>query len=168
MLNSYVMIDRKPLKLNHSDLIEVVKKTPLVSIDLIVENARNQVLLGLRKNAPAKDFWFVPGGRILKNESIQAAFKRIVKDELQINLTYDKATFLGVFEHWYPDNFTQKQKGSTHYIVLAHHIKITDAPLECPDDQHEQYKRFDKKSLLKSKKVHPYTKAYFEKPQLIP
>ncbi|MHC4719360.1 MAG: GDP-mannose mannosyl hydrolase [Planctomycetota bacterium] len=137
------MIDRQPLKLNHSDLIEVVKKTPLVAIDLIIENARNQVLLGLRKNAPAKDFWFVPGGRILKNESIQAAFKRIVKDELQINLTYDKATFRGVFEHWYPDNFTQKQKGSTHYIVLAH-------------------KWFDQKSLLKNKKVHPYTKAYFE------
>jgi colanic acid biosynthesis protein WcaH len=162
------MIDRKPLKLNHRDLIEVVKKTPLASIDLIIENTRNQILLGLRKNAPAKDFWFVPGGRILKDESIPQAFERIAKDELGINLTYEKAEFFGVFEHWYPDNFTQKQKASTHYIVLAHHIKITNAPLEFPDDQHAQHKWFDKSSLLKDKKVHPNTKAYFEKPQLIP
>jgi colanic acid biosynthesis protein WcaH len=162
------MIDRKPLKLNHRDLIEVIKKTPLVSIDLIIENSQNQILLGLRKNAPAKDFWFVPGGRILKDESIPHAFNRIAKDELGINLACEKANFIGVFEHWYPDNFTQKQKASTHYIVLAHHIKITDAPLEFPDDQHAQHKWFDKTSLLKDKKVHPNTKAYFEKPQLIP
>ncbi|MHC4912714.1 MAG: NUDIX domain-containing protein, partial [Planctomycetota bacterium] len=103
------MIDRKPLKLSHRDLIEVVKKTPLVSIDLIIENTQNQILLGLRKNAPAKDFWFVPGGRILKDEPIPDAFNRIAKDELAINLTYEKADFLGVFEHWYPDNFTQQQ-----------------------------------------------------------
>jgi colanic acid biosynthesis protein WcaH len=158
------MIDRKPLKLNHRDLIEVIKKTPLVSIDLIIENPKNQILLGLRKNAPAKDFWFVPGGRILKDESIPHAFNRIAKDELALDLTYEKANFIGVFEHWYPDNFTQKQKASTHYIVLAHHIKIADAPLESPDDQHAQYKWFDKTSLLKDEKVHPNTKAYFEKP----
>jgi colanic acid biosynthesis protein WcaH len=162
------MAARKPLKLSHRDLIEVVKKTPLVSIDLIIENTRSEFLLGLRKNAPAKDFWFVPGGRILKDEPIPDAFKRIAKDELAIILTYEKAEFLGVFEHWYPDNFTQKQKASTHYIVLAHHIKIADTPLEFPNDQHAQYKWFDKSSLLKDEKVHPNTKAYFEKPQLIP
>ena len=162
------MIDRKPLKLNHRDLIEVIRKTPLVSIDLIIENNRGEILLGLRKNAPAKDFWFVPGGRILKDESIPDAFNRIAKDELAIILTCEKAKFLGVFEHWYPDNFTQKQKASTHYIVLANHIKITDAPSEFPEDQHSQHKWFDKSSLLKDEKVHPNTKAYFEKPYLIP
>jgi colanic acid biosynthesis protein WcaH len=162
------MTDRKPLKLNHRDLIEVIRKTPLVSIDLIIENNRGEILLGLRKNAPAKDFWFVPGGRIFKDEPIPDAFKRIAKHELAIDLTYEEADFIGVFEHWYPDNFTQQQNASTHYIVLAHHIKITDAPLEFTDDQHAQLKWFDKNSLLKDEKVHPNTKAYFEKPQLIP
>ena len=69
------MRDKKAIKLNHDDFVEVVKKTPLVSIDLIVENDRNEVLLGFRKNEPAKNYWFVPGGRILKNERIAEAFE---------------------------------------------------------------------------------------------
>jgi colanic acid biosynthesis protein WcaH len=75
---------KKTRKLSRSSFIDVVKRTPLVSIDIIVENRRNQVLLGLRKNEPAKGFWFVPGGRILKNE-------RIAKDP-KVH-TYTKAYF---------------------------------------------------------------------------
>jgi colanic acid biosynthesis protein WcaH len=33
-----------------------------VSIDLIVRDADGRVLLGLRNNRPARDWWFVPGG----------------------------------------------------------------------------------------------------------
>ena len=63
-------------KTSRVDLIEVIKHTPLVSIDLIVRNGKDQILVGLRTNEPAKGFWFVPGGRILKNERITEAFKR--------------------------------------------------------------------------------------------
>ena len=48
--------------------IEVVKNTPLVSIDLIIEDTEGNILLGYRLNSPAKHTWFVPGGVIRKNE----------------------------------------------------------------------------------------------------
>ena len=64
----------------------VVESTPLISIDLIVRNKKGEVLLGQRINRPAKGDWFVPGGRILKDESFDNAFKRLIKSEL--NLVY--------------------------------------------------------------------------------
>jgi len=156
------MVDKKATKLNHNDFIEVVKNTPLVSVDLIIKNNHNQVLLGLRENAPAKNYWFVPGGRVFKNERIAEAFERIAKNELGINLDYKDANFLGVFEHLYQDNFAQKQGFGTHYVVLAHEIKIAETQLISPKAQHSQCKWFDQESLRETKNVHPYTKAYFK------
>jgi len=39
------------------------------------------LLVGLRTNEPAKNYYFVPGGVIRKNETIELAFERILKAE---------------------------------------------------------------------------------------
>lgn len=52
--------------LRHEDFATVVRSTPLISIDLIVENAHGEFLLGKRLNRPAQGYWFVPGGRVQK------------------------------------------------------------------------------------------------------
>lgn len=44
----------------------VVHCAPLISIDLLVQNAQGEYLLGLRNNRPAQGYWFVPGGRVKK------------------------------------------------------------------------------------------------------
>ncbi|MEP1870522.1 MAG: NUDIX domain-containing protein, partial [Paraglaciecola sp.] len=82
----------------------VIESTPLVSIDLVVKNSIGQALLGKRLNRPAKDSWFVPGGRILKNESMAEAFKRLTHDELGQELVITQAELLGVYDHFYEDN----------------------------------------------------------------
>ncbi|EAP2228466.1 GDP-mannose mannosyl hydrolase, partial [Salmonella enterica] len=61
---------------------EVIKLTPLVSIDILIENENGEYLFGLRNNRPAKNQFFVPGGRIRKSEFIENAFKRISFAEL--------------------------------------------------------------------------------------
>jgi colanic acid biosynthesis protein WcaH len=157
------MPNAEPTQLGTDEFSEVVKRTPLVSIDLIVKSDRGEILVGLRRNAPAKGFWFVPGGRILKDERVAQAFERISRDELGIRVPYEDAEFVGVFEHLYPDNFTEEQDFTTHYVVLAHQIKIDENSLNLPETQHSQYKWFDPETLYKDQKVHPYTKAYFEK-----
>lgn len=43
---------------------------PLVSIDLMIKNAQDQMLWGRRNNRPAQVYWFVPSGRICKNEGL--------------------------------------------------------------------------------------------------
>ncbi|MGA2093126.1 MAG: GDP-mannose mannosyl hydrolase [Sedimentisphaerales bacterium] len=149
-------------KLKKDQLVQVVKLAPLVSIDLIIENGKGQVLVGMRKNEPARGFWFVPGGRILKNERIPQAFERIAKNELGLKLSYDKARFVGAYEHIYKTNFAKKAGFGTHYIVLAHRIKLNSNCEIILDNQHSEFVWFDKRQILKNKKVHVNTKAYFK------
>jgi colanic acid biosynthesis protein WcaH len=52
----------------------VIASTPLIAIDLIVRNLQGQILLGWRVNRPAQGYWFVPDGRVLKNEALDNAF----------------------------------------------------------------------------------------------
>ena len=139
----------------------VVKHTPLISIDLIVKNKVGQVLLGKRTNKPAQDYWFVPGGRILKDETIQEAFSRLVLVELGVKLTIEDASFLGVFEHFYDDNFSGNDF-STHYVVLGYELKL-DLPIEAlPDEQHNDYKWLSIADLLASDSVHKHSKWYVQ------
>ncbi|WP_324295571.1 NUDIX domain-containing protein [Rheinheimera sp. UJ51] len=69
--------------LDNSTFSTVLASTPLVSIDLLIENTKGEILLGERKNRPAQGFWFVPSGRILKNESLAAAFKYFMLGQQQ-------------------------------------------------------------------------------------
>jgi NUDIX domain len=70
-----------PRFLSHAEVDTVIRLAPLIAIDLIIRNARDDVLLGLRKNEPAKGCYFVPGGMILKNEHLADAFARLAKTE---------------------------------------------------------------------------------------
>lgn len=138
----------------------VVRYAPLVSIDLVVINSQGQVLLGQRTNPPAQGFWFVPGGRILKNEPITEAFLRLSKIELGLACDLGDAEFLGVYEHFYTDNFSGTDF-STHYVVLGHRL-VHDLDLNSlPDAQHHSYRWFDVAELLASVQVHDNTKVYF-------
>lgn len=138
----------------------VVENTPLISIDLIVKNARGEVLLGLRQNRPAKNSWFVPGGRIFKDESFADAFQRIGREELGLEVNLRDGTFLGVFEHFYRDNFSSLDF-STHYVVHGYELIVDDRVLALPLEQHGAYCWFDIHSMLSHSDVHQYTKNYF-------
>ena len=85
--------------LSESTFQTIIGATPLVSIDLIVKNTQGEVLLGYRTNRPAQGYWFVPGGRVQKNERLDKAFLRLTKAELGVSIPRSAATFMGVFEH---------------------------------------------------------------------
>lgn len=143
----------------------VIQHTPLISIDLIVRNENDEVLFGKRVNSPAKGYWFVPGGRVRKNETLDDAFVRLVCEELGIEsgITRADAKFLGVFEHFYEDCVFGGNI-STHYIVMGY--EIADLNFENITeniDQHENYKFLDINKLKLMKEVHPYSKNYFIK-----
>jgi len=136
----------------------VVDSAPLVSIDLIAENG-GKILLGKRKNRPARGFFFTTGGRIYKNECIDDAIKRISKDELGIEIDASPK-FIGVFEHFYDDGVFEGV--STHYVNLAYLCKVPHLK-ELSKEQHTAYKWFEVDELLKSSEVHKYVKDYFKR-----
>ena len=149
------------MELEPERFLEIVDSAPLVAVDLIIRNERGQVLLGRRTNRPAQGSWFVPGGRIRKNERIAEAIGRISGDELGIRFGPEDAGFLGVYEHLYQDNFLAADSVSTHYVVLAYAYTLADGLTLQPDGQHSEIEWWQKDDLLDSADVHAHTKAYF-------
>jgi len=147
--------------LSKDDWFHIVKHAPLISIDLVIINQNNQVLVGLRNNEPAKNVWFVPGGIIRKDERIEAAFQRITTNELGHSIEYSAFDLLGMYEHHYSTNFAKIEGVSTHYICLAHKHTLKENILITPDDQHTEFQWMNITDLLSHDDVHDNTKAYF-------
>lgn len=148
--------------LDPDELIELVRLGPLVSIDLVISDADGRILVGLRTNAPARDSWFVPGGRVGKGESLDQAFRRIARQELSLTIHRDETRFLGVFEHFYEDNFEGRPDVGTHYVALAHATTVDNAADIHLDGQHQRVRWLEKDELLSDPRVHRNTKAYAE------
>lgn len=138
----------------------VVESAPLISIDLLVQNEHGEFLLGLRNNRPAQGFWFVPGGRVQKNETLDAAFRRLTNEELGIQLEKNQAQFKGVYEHFYQDSVFGEYV-STHYVVLAYRFTMKKANVELSAAQHNNIAWQLPDAILANPQVHGYTKHYF-------
>mgnify|MGYP001039279987 CR=1 FL=1 len=150
------------MHINQDLFASIVKHTPLISIDLIVYNSNKKVLLGYRNNLPARDTWFVPGGRIRKNERFAEAFNRITFEELGVSFSMDKAEFKGVFEHHYPgENFAGLPDFGTHYVVLAFALKMSGQTMNLPNSQHCEYKWSKPDEILFANDIHQNVKNYF-------
>ena len=156
--------------LSKDDFAKIVLNAPLVSIDLCILKS-SMLLVGKRKNPPARNYFFVPGGRILKSELITNALKRILEAELGLRIKSKKNQSiknLGIYEHFYKDNFLNNKKFDTHYVVIAYLIpfeSLMKVNYGNIFDQHSEYKWIDLSSIYnKSYKIHKNTLKYLENP----
>lgn len=150
----------KVSKLGREEFLKVVRVAPLVSVDIVVQDAEGRALMGLRSNEPAKGFWFVPGGRILKGERIAEAFERVVAEELGCKVSFGNARFLGVFQHFWDTNFAGEPGVSTHYVSLAYWLKLPEGAAIHGDPQHAELKWLPVEEALGDDRVHAYTKEF--------
>lgn len=156
--------------LSKDDFAKIVSNAPLVSIDLCILKSR-KLLVGKRKNPPARNYFFVPGGRILKSELISNALKRILGEELGLRIKSNKIQSiktLGIYEHFYKDNFLNNKKFDTHYVVLAYLIpfeSLMKVNYGNIFEQHSEYKWLELNSINnKSLRIHKNTIKYLENP----
>jgi colanic acid biosynthesis protein WcaH len=147
--------------LEPKDFAQVVRNTPLISIDLALRDPDGAALLGYRTFEPAKGYWFVPGGRIGKTETLDEAFARVLKTETGIVIARESARFLGVFEHFYETNRFDDPSYGTHYVVLAYEIALQNRPNIKSDEQHSRMKWLSPAAIVADPTVHPNTQAYF-------
>lgn len=142
-----------------------VDSMPLVSIDLVVRDKKGLVLLGRRNNRPAQGYWFAPGGRIRKNESLASAFKRLTQEELGVELDIEDAKYLGLYEHFYEDSiFTDAGRMvSTHYVVNSFEVVLDFSDVSLPVEQHSEYRWQAEAEILMDSGVHVHTQWYFQK-----
>jgi len=139
----------------------IVRHTPLVSIDLVMEDENGYVLVGLRNNEPARGSWFVPGGVIRKNEAMGDAFGRILATETGRHANIKDAEFLGVYQHFYDTNRFQEPGYGTHYVVQGYRLRLGPRPHIALDDQHSTIRWMAPAEILEAPDVHENTKAYF-------
>ncbi|WP_173498930.1 MULTISPECIES: GDP-mannose mannosyl hydrolase [unclassified Marinobacterium] len=148
--------------LTKEDFKQVVANAPLFAIDLVVMNSQSQILVGERKNAPAKGYWFVPGGRVYKNESLEKAFERISQSELGFVVFRNNAEFLGLYDHFYNDNVFDKTT-STHYINAAHWVRLEiDNLPNIPTEQHQNYRWVPWHTIQSDDSIHRFSKVFID------
>ncbi len=148
----------EPSYLTDEAFRQVVATTPLISIDLIVLHD-HKILLGKRTNRPAKGYWFVPGGRIRKNESMRMAFKRLTLAELGTELAYDQAGLLGIFDHFYSDSVFGEEP-TTHYVAAGMLLELPNRIEELPKEQHDSFTWWSIRDALTDPMVHKNTQNY--------
>lgn len=152
-----------------SEFAAAVAALPLVSVDWVVTNPDGQLLLGQRINAPARGWWFTPGGRIRKNEALAQAMLRVGQDELGLapdvcRQVLGKAWLMGAWDHFYPDSAFSASV-STHYVNLPHWLPLTWAEvalLKLPvGEQHSAWQWLPlANDAAQNLLMHPYVRLY--------
>lgn len=147
------------MKLSSEEFLQVIRLAPLCSIDLVVLNEQKEILVGKRINAPAKGWWFVPGGRVFKNELLNDAFARISLAEIGRKIEINRCELLGVFEHFYND-CALNDIVSTHYINTPYLVKVEKGTIEAPNLQHESYRWIALDDVKDDQNIHEYSKVF--------
>jgi colanic acid biosynthesis protein WcaH len=150
------------MKLSTERFKQVIRDTVLVSLDLLIVNENQEVLLGKRLNPPARGYWFVPGGRIYKGESPEKALARISRQEIGIQLHPQSAIFYGLYHHLHPDNvFNDPEAGATQYLVVACLVRSNLQVASMNSGQHEELRFFPLSDVAAHPDIHALTKYYF-------
>ncbi len=148
-------------RLSDDAFLEVVDRTPLVAIDLVIRDSAARILVGLRMNEPAKGSWFVPGGRVLKGETLDDAFARISLMELGVACRRVHSRLIGLYTHLYDTNFLGRPGIGTHYVVMAHEVSAGILTQALPTAQHGQYRWCAASEAEQGSGVHPNVLPYF-------
>jgi len=102
---------------------------PTFCVDLVVTNQHNKFLLIKRTESPAKGQWWLPGGRVYKNETLREAAIRKGKEELGIEI--DLKDFVSVEETIFEDD-------NVHTINAVFHATYYGEILQL-DKTHSKY-----------------------------
>jgi colanic acid biosynthesis protein WcaH len=125
-------------EISTDDYRVIVDNVPIVSVDLFVCH-QGGLLLGKRTNEPAAGEWFIPGGTVLKGESLIEAVHRVSNEELGVDVVVDDR--LGTYEHFY-DAAATPSVDSKQYLATVFVVTPRSAEFVA-DDQHETLQVFD-------------------------
>ena len=110
-----------------------IELMPIVCVDAVVFY-REKYLVIKRTYWPAKDQFWLPGGRIWKNETIIDATLRKVKEETNLNAAYE--TFLTVEETF----FEKAENITKHTVNITSLVAIKSIKNFSLDGQHNEHK----------------------------
>lgn len=105
---------------------DAVVNLPICCVDVFLYNPiQKTYLLVYRKDPPAKDTWWLPGGRLYKGESFFDCAKRKCQEE--IGKEVEPIDTLGLGATLFPDSMWKTQTHTVNTLVLAF-VKDQDMP----------------------------------------
>jgi GDP-mannose mannosyl hydrolase len=121
---------------------QILEKMPIPCVDLVIHKDK-KVLLVKRKNRPLKDEWWVPGGRLYKNELLKDAVKRKAKEEVGFDVEIERE--LGSYDNIFEDSVFENVKTGTHTVGVTFVVKPKEENFEIKfDETSSDFKWFDK------------------------
>ena len=123
---------------------------PILCVDVILKTVDGKFLMVRRKEEPAKGNWWFVGGRVFKNESLECAARRKVREEIGLNAEYIEK-IIGGYEIFFKEDPFGHGNG-THAIVSCFSTEIENIVNLKLDNTSSNYKIF---SFYK-KDWHPY------------
>lgn len=142
---------------------KTVQYYPMVAVNIILKNDKQEYLWVKRKNNPAQGEWWVPGGRLFNGETIADGAVAILKNETGITgkLVYQSPQcFEEIFStsqwnnddrHIYPSEIE-----NVHYIATVVVMTVKNVDEIKLDDQSKEYAW--SKDILSN---HPFLNNYF-------
>ncbi len=132
---------------------KIQASTPVVCVDLVVaDRQKHAFLLVKRVNEPEKGKWFLPGGRVFKNEKLAQAALRKLREETGLKGKVMRE--LGVGEYFSKRGYF---RGSTSHTVSAVYlIEVAGRKNAVLDPQSSEARWFN--GINSS--WHPYVKRF--------
>jgi 2-dehydropantoate 2-reductase len=98
--------------------------TPKLTVDVIVENEKSEILLIKRKNPPHG--WALPGGFVDYGEKVESAAARELFEETNIKITTEELHLLGVYS-----DPARDPRG--HTVSIVYYAKSSHNPTAADD-----------------------------------
>jgi len=95
---------------------------PIASVDLLIVY-RNRLLLMLRKNEPGKGLWYTPGGRVLRDETLEEAVTRVLGKETGLEAT--RVEQKGTMDQIWPE---------IHTVTTFYRVDVASGDVEMNDE----------------------------------
>jgi colanic acid biosynthesis protein WcaH len=128
------------LNLPFDEYRKVLSVVPIVCVDCLVVNDAGEYLLVKRRNEPLKGEFWVPGGRLYKNERLAGAVQRKMKEEIGVEVEIIRS--IGFFEEFFDRN-AENAEGGTHSISLVYLVRPKSLDIKL-DDQSAEWGWFKK------------------------
>lgn len=146
------------MKIPEKTYKKILSSVPIICVDLLILKqtkikSRKKFLLMKRNNKPLMGQWWLPGGRVYKNESLLDAVKRKCKEEC--NLLVDKYKKIGIIEYIGVEAPFKNMKDGVHIVSIVYEVTPKNGDILL-DSQHNDYNWFYKnefpKKLIKTLK----------------
>ena len=135
----------------------ILDAMPLLCVDVVAYRGNRDgrsILMLERMEKPAKGLLWFPGGRLFKNESLEDAAKRKLREECGITrITLEKQ--IGAFSFSSHDGIFPDLKDGFHAVVIDYLVKVEDDTDMKVDDTSGGYKWLRREDLNRQR-LHPY------------